>query len=284
MFNNTFYQQPSVTKYTKKRFMSPHGWGYLRYTWEMLNGFRVHHEQGIAQLRIRDIAPYLPNDQRLTVLDLANGQLRPQFMLLQSQGHNIFGIDQSNRPAPGWSRSAYAFARQLYRWRGRLPNTAATANTLICGDVGSVPLPSNSFDLITSIAAFEHFLDVPAIIAEMHRILRPGGLAWVCIHLFTCPSGGHNLGYVPVPMQRMPRGIEPWDHLRRRRIPFSVPLNEWRRDQYLSSFADQFEIMHHYCAMREGEAFLTPELASELCDYSQDELTTMAYVIVARKR
>src|SRR6266542_3202580 len=49
------------------------------------------------------------------------------------------------------------------------------------------------FDLATSVAAFEHFLDVPAVVTELHRVLRPGGVVWVCVHLFTSPTGGHNL-------------------------------------------------------------------------------------------
>ena len=100
---------------------------------------------------------------------------------------------------------------------------------------------------------------------------------------FTSPSGGHNVTFTQIPMRSVPRAVDPWDHLRKRRLPFSVPLNEWRLDQYLEEFAKYFELLKHYCAMREGEHLLTPELESELSDYSRDELTCAAYVIVARK-
>jgi hypothetical protein len=62
-----------------------------------------------------------------------------------------------------------------------------------------------------------------------------------------------------------------------------VPLNEWRRDQYLEEFQKSFEILKQYCAMREGEHLLTPQIENELSDFSPDELTCGAYVIVARK-
>jgi hypothetical protein len=86
-----------------------------------------------------------------------------------------------------------------------------------------------------------------------------------------------------IPLQSLPGGIEPWDHLRKRRLGFNVPLNEWRKDQYLAAFSRHFEILKEYCAMREGEHLLTSEIERELSEYSRDELTCGAYVIVARK-
>jgi hypothetical protein len=37
-----------------------------------------------------------------------------------------------------------------------------------------------------------------------------------------------------VPLRTLPRASNAWDHLRRRRLPFHVPLNEWRRDHFLA--------------------------------------------------
>jgi hypothetical protein len=81
----------------------------------------------------------------------------------------------------------------------------------------------------------------------------------------------------------LPDGVEAWDHLRKRRLPLDVPLNEWRQKQYLEAFARHFDIVKHYCAMREGEHLLTPDIERELSGYSREELTCGAYVIVARK-
>ena len=153
----------------------------------------------------------------------------------------------------------------------------------MCGDVARLPFKNESFDLITSVAAFEHFLDVPAVISEMERVLRPRGVAWVLIHLFSCPSGGHNVTFTQFPLRKLPRGVDAWDHLRRRKLPFTVPLNEWRRDQYLRSFAERFDILKHYCAFREGAELLSPEILTDLSNYTADELTCNSYIIVARK-
>jgi SAM-dependent methyltransferase len=255
---------------------------YFRFAWQLITGERLAHEQKLAKMRASDVEPYLNGSGPYCVLDLANGQLCPQYFLLFAAGHRVFGIDKVNQFSAGWNHSAYVFARWLYRRKiSSLPKNHG--KTLVCGDVSRLPFPANSFDLVTSVAAFEHFLEVPLVVEEIQRVTRPGGLVWVWIHPFACLSGGHNLSLTEVPLQTVPKGIDPWDHLRQRRLPFHVPLNEWRIGQYLETFASQFEMLRHHCALREGEALLTPEIESELAKYTKDELTAGGYVILARK-
>jgi len=255
---------------------------YLRYAWQMLTGYRANIERRIFAERRQDIANYLDVHNPLTVLDLGNGHLRPQYSLLKAAGHRVYGVDFANRPQWDLNHFAYGFARAIYRWKLDLPSWGVD-QTLVCADVNDLPFPDNAFELITSVAAFEHFMNVPAVLVELHRVVKPGGLVYACIHLFTCPSGGHNVRVSEVPLRRLPKGVDPWDHLRKRRLPFHVPLNEWRRGQYLAAFQEHFQVLKHYCATREGEHLLTPEIESELSDFSREELTCGAYVIVARK-
>jgi SAM-dependent methyltransferase len=263
--------------------MNPYLSAYPRYLWQLLNGFRARHEATLAQMREHDLSGYPGGNHPRRVLDLANGRLRPQYALLKASGHYVYGIDLVNRPRSSGSEIAYRAARRLYTWKLGIPAGAAAADSLVCGDVGVLPFPAGRFDLVTSIAAFEHFLDVPRVVAEIDRVLRPGGLVWVCIHLFSSLSGGHNVSFTEIPLRHLPAGVEPWDHLRSRRLPFHVPLNEWRKNQYLDTFARHFQILSQYCAMREGEELLTPPVAAELSAYSRDELTCLAYIILARK-
>lgn len=263
--------------------MSQYTTDYIRYTWQMLNGFRAQHERSLADLRTRDIRGLLSEQRPLDILDLANGRLRPQFALLKAAGHHIYGVDFVNRPATTPINLAYGIARQLYRWKLALPPAAMSEHTLLCANVGRLPFADDSFDLVTSIAAFEHFLDVPSVVVELHRVLRPGGLAWICVHLFTAPSGGHNLSFAQLPLRTLPPDAEAWDHLRKRRLRFHVPLNEWRKQQYINTFRQHFELLKNYCALREGEHLLTPAIEAELAQYTRDELTCWAYVLVARK-
>ncbi len=256
---------------------------YGVYFWQLLAGIRTEGETKLAKERQKDVSSLLDFTQPLRVLDLANGRLRPQYTIMKAAGVRVYGIDLVNGRKRDWRDFAYSGARCLFRWKMGF-RERADSGTLTCGDVSTLPFPNGCFDVITSIAAFEHFLAVAKVIAEMHRVLRPAGIAWVTIHPFTSPSGGHNVSLAEVPLKTIPRGTEPWDHLRKRRLPFSVPLNELRLEQYLAAFGRHFDILKSYCAMREGEEFLTPEIAAELSGYTRDELTCGAYVIVARKQ
>jgi SAM-dependent methyltransferase len=255
---------------------------YTHFGWQLITGSRMKHERWIANLRHTDISPYLKGKDPLAVLDLANGQLRPQYRILRAQGDRVYGIDMVNHSKGSWQDYAYTIARWLY---GReLRSTYSICDdTLICGDVAILPFRDESFDLVTSVAAFEHFLELSEVLKEIHRTVRPGGLVWVLVHLFSSPSGGHNVSLSQVPLRTIPSGVEPWDHLRQRRLPFHVPLNQWRKNQYHSEFKKHFEVLKDYCAMREGEHYLTPQIEDELSDYSRDELTCAAYVILGRK-
>ena len=256
---------------------------YYRFGSQLINGWRASHEQWIANLRRADIAS-VNNDQpgTPTVLDLANGRLRPQYRILRARGCRVYGIDVANHPARQWQDHAYKCARWLYA-RGLDAKSSHPEDTLVCGDVARLPFRSEIFDVITSVAAFEHFPNVPEVVQELYRVIKPGGLVWVLVHLFSSPSGGHNIYLSQIPLRTLPQRVDPWDHLRKRRLPFNVPLNQWRKDQYLSEFKARFEILKHYCAMREGEHFLTPEIQEDLSEYSRDELTCGAYVILGRK-
>lgn len=261
--------------------MSPSFHDYRIIATDIVNGSRAQYERGIADQRRHDVAPWLDLDKSVRVLDLGNGQLRPQYALLKADGHQVCGIDLINRAATSGTDWAYRIARWLYNRHIHLPQSAS--ERLVCGDVSTLPFADNHFDLITSVAAFEHFLNVPAVVIELQRVLREGGMVWVEIHLFSSPSGGHTLNFTGAPLNSMPLGLDPWDHLRQRKLPFTVPLNEWRRDQYLAEFARHFEILKHYCLLREGEPMLTPQIEAELPGYDRNELTCKTYIIVARK-
>ena len=241
----------------------------------------MRHERWIADLRRIDLSSYPEGRNELRILDLANGQLQPQYKILRAHGHYVYGIDIVNRPQRNWRGYAYEIARRLYA-RKLQSKCSMPTDTLICGDVSNLPFHDRRFDLVTSVAAFEHFLDVPAVLREAHRVLQIGGVLWALVHPFSSPSGGHNVSLSEVPLRTIPPSIDPWDHLRKRRLPFHVPLNEWRKDEYLAEFQKYFEVLKHYCALREGEHLLTPQIENELSDFSRDELTCGAYVIVAR--
>lgn len=249
--------------------------------WQLISGHRLRHEKYLAQLRHSDLAAHIAWERPQRILDLANGSLQPQTMILSRQGHRVVGIDIVNGQKSGLFSQAYTLARAIYSLQlGQI--TQSSLSGLVQGNVNQLPFKANTFDVISSIAAFEHFLDVPAVLFELIRVLKPQGYAWVCIHPFSCPSGGHNVSLTQVPLRSIPPGVEAWDHLRERRLPFHVPLNEWRIAQYVDEFSKHFEVVKSYCALREGEHLLKPAIQQELSDYSASELTCLAYIILAR--
>ena len=258
---------------------------YLTAISQILRGKRTQGEIDIAWMRSADIDDLIDLSSSLRILDLANGRLRPQYQVLQSEGHQVYGIDLINRPAWSFEYQGYRLARLIFSLYLPHGNRANAHMRLVCGDVSRLPFTSSYFDLVTSVAALEHFLDVPSVVSEVNRVLRPGGVAWISVHLFSCPSGAHNLRLMEIPLKNIPDGIDAWDHLRQRRVKITVPLNEWRIADYIECFASRFEILKHYCALREGEHLLTPEIEAELSGrgYTRDELTSGAYIIVARK-
>jgi len=50
---------------------------------------------------------------------------------------------------------------------------------LLVGDVAALPCADRSFDLIVSTLSMHHWSDLPAAVAELGRVLRPGGRVWI---------------------------------------------------------------------------------------------------------
>lgn len=70
--------------------------------------------------------------------------------------------------------------RAIDACRQRLP-----AGEFHCGPAETLPFGSAAFDVVTCMGSLEHFLDKPAALAEMRRVLKPGG----CVVLLV-PNAG----------------------------------------------------------------------------------------------
>jgi SAM-dependent methyltransferase len=148
-------------------------------------------------------------------------------------------------------------------------------------DAKSLRFPADQFDFVFATAVFEHLRDVPAVTREIARVLKPGGLVLLSIHLFPSISGGHNLEWSD-PSAQLKRECPPWDHLLDDTHPAGVYLNRFRERDYRSVFSEQFEVVATV-AKYEGEQYLTPELERRLSGYSREELLTGMKNFVLRK-
>lgn len=50
------------------------------------------------------------------------------------------------------------------------------AASVVCGTVTALPVASGGLDVVFATGSFPHFADVPGVLREAHRALRPGGL------------------------------------------------------------------------------------------------------------
>jgi SAM-dependent methyltransferase len=71
--------------------------------------------------------------------------------------------------------------RAIELTRARLDAYSLTS-TLECGDAEHLPFPDDSFDLAYSWGVLHHSPDTPRAVAEVYRVLRPGGVARVMIY------------------------------------------------------------------------------------------------------
>jgi SAM-dependent methyltransferase len=243
------------------------------------------------------------------VLDLGCGANAPMTLMLHSSGVSVVGVDAEigHRWGLGFKVERYAaylaeagalrtfrkLAGEIVYDRVYYKTLAETLGLPLREDgvdlrvmpADRIDFPDASFDVIHSNATWEHLHDVRAVNAEVSRVLRPGGVAYIEIHLFPSLSGGHDLPWI-VPGKTDLGSIMPWGHLRdpQWRQP-SVPLNRLRERDYRGLFeaTPGLTVAEWQTEFTEGSEWLTDAVMQELGDYSPEELTKRSIIVVVRK-
>jgi len=223
------------------------------------------------------------------LLDVGCGYDYGQTLLFHSREVAITGIDiDLHRDRGGWLSLHSIVARVRRRLYHRQLQALVPFRLRFRGldvrelDITRLPFPDSSFDAAISNAVFEHLMDVPRALQELHRVLVPGGILRIGIHLFTSLSGPHNARLQQNPVVDWPADLAPWYHLRG--LPPAIPthLNRWREADYLRAFEARFQVLR-VSRKSEGAHLLTPELETELSGFDREELLTRGLLLFARK-
>jgi len=242
---------------------------------------------------------YLGELKGKKILDVGCGRRYPYTLLFHSLGNDVVGIDVAYVGCEFFIKRYWkeltlngfkSFVRAVlfdflgqkrtyYKTLQELCNFSLNKKGLIFKKMNAENLTFQeaTFDLVVSISCFEHIKNVPKAISELNRVLKPGGFAYIKIHLFTSRTGGHHIG-------RQYKFVPPWDHLRQNRFPVPEYLNKLKKDEWLGLVSEKYVIIEIISQLdREAEELLTPEILSELSEYSKDELLIESITLLMLK-
>lgn len=92
----------------------------------------------------------------------------------------------------------YGIGINNWLWEYEEENVFRVTDHIILGhgDINSLPIEDNSFDVIISVAAFEHILNLEKALQEMYRLLKPGGVIFTMFApIWSNPFVGHHLWF-----------------------------------------------------------------------------------------
>jgi arsenite methyltransferase len=170
-------------------------------------------ERTSRQVERTYMTPDIVGQRRLTVeaLDLQPGEdvldigAGPGFLACEiaavvGEGGSVQGIDPS--------ASMLAIAAERERAAGSAPVEFRE------GDALALPYDDDSFDVAVSTQVYEYIADLPAALAEAHRVLRPGG------RLLVLDTDWDSIVWRSGDRERMKRVLATWDqHLADPHLP-----------------------------------------------------------------
>ena len=157
---------------------------------------------------------------------------------------------------------------------------------LIHGNICEEVPPVGQFDVIMSWSVFEHLPNPQQAIDNITKLLKPGGVFYISLHLYTSNNGHHDIRAFTGDEDQLPL----WAHLRpttQQAIAPSAYLNRWRLAQWRELFTtmtpDHQEILEPFESYERFQPRVTSELREELADYTDEELYTINAVYAWRK-
>ena len=145
------------------------------------------------------------------------------------------------------------------------------------------------FDFIYSFSVFEHLPNPGKVIDEAIRVMKPGAVCYISLHLYSSEGGCHDMRIFANQRDMIPY----WAQLRPQHKDLVVP-NAYMNEMRLDAWRKMFEEKMPGCTFKyntqdpEHHELLKKEIAKiraqgELADYSDEELLTMNVIAVWKK-
>jgi len=142
-------------------------------------------------------------------------------------------------------------------------------------------------DLVTSEDVVEHIpVDGLKMLARLiAEHLSDDGLALICPNIFTGITGGHLLEWYHDMVDEPGKVSEPWEHLRRNRIPVNTYLNRLTRADFRDLFSEHFQILEEIVRQPDlGRQWFTDDVRQDLSKWPEEELFSNQVIFVLRKQ
>lgn len=193
----------------------------------------------------------------------------------------------------GLGRALKSFGRELVigrkdrnAWADTIGADQLSAPDNLYGDICREVPKENAFDMVMSWSVFEHLPEPSAAVDNIMNALRPGGIFYISLHLYTCNDGHHDIRSFTGNSEALPL----WAHLRPSKQDLVIEssyLNKWRLAQYRELFSEKVpgyvEILEKYEHPEVYGPALQGELREELAGYDEDELLTVNVVYIGQK-
>lgn len=151
---------------------------------------------------------------------------------------------------------------------------ARAEGKILCMDAAKMTFADASMDNFVSTSVFEHLPEPARVMAEIARVLRPGGVVQIITHLYTSDSGIHDTRIFAGDRASIPL----WSHLRpehRHKVRSNSYLNEIRLADYKRDFDAHWPGAQHVLFGETPEkraALQDLRAAGELSGFSDEEL------------
>ena len=130
------------------------------------------------------------------MLNVGCGEMLSDFGLLKLHPTRIVGLDLAEKPA-GWLQTV---ADKVRREKIRFPTDYAERIDYVPYNGIEFPFQDEAFDNVFSWSAFEHVRDVPSVLREIHRVLKPTGKAFIQVYpWFYSRYGSHLTDWIHKP-------------------------------------------------------------------------------------